>query len=120
MTMNINKKSIVSIASLAVATLGLAASLGAQAATMSPKSLLGDPVSAEQGLRTVEIKPGTKFVNVDHGEIIKFVANGKEFGFNFDDHNHMPFNLQQVAPAGVLDHQVMVYENEGPADLYVR
>src|SRR5882672_1824902 len=54
------------------------------------------------------IGANTRFVNVNHGEIVKFVANGQEFAWDFDG---LPqaFDLKQVAPQGAIDHSVRVY-----------
>ena len=41
--------------------------------------------------------------------VVRFLANGKEFAFNFDGVDTGGFNLQRLAPAGVLDHPVTAY-----------
>src|SRR5258706_13564098 len=63
------------------------------------------PAAAE---RTIVIGANTRFVNVNHGEIVKFVANGQEFTWDFDG---LPqaFDLKQVAPQGAIDHNAPVY-----------
>ena len=91
----------------AVAVLALsAASLSAFALTNADRyGEAATPVDAE---RTIVIGPNTRWVNVNHGEIVKFVANGKEFAWDFDG---LPqaFDLKQVAPQGAIDHSVRVY-----------
>jgi hypothetical protein len=93
--------------SLSIAVLGLVAAMGAHA-ELAP-SLLGDVVSADQAQRTVVITPSTKWVNVAQDETVKFEANGKTFAVDFNGPSTNSFNLQSLAPAGTLDHQVAVY-----------
>src|SRR6266849_211778 len=75
----------------AVAVLALsAASLSAFALTNADR--YGEAATPAAAERTIVIGPNTRWVNVNHGEIVKFVANG-----------------QQVAPQGAIDHNVRVY-----------
>ncbi len=109
------------ISSLFAATLS-AASLSAGAATMRA-DLLGEPAqpaSAERTIvtalagRTIDISGGTKWVNVKHGEVIRFVSNGREFTWYFDGVSQpRPFDMAAIAPAGFLDHVVKVYVSLG-------
>jgi len=91
----------------AVSVLALsAASLSAFALTNADRyGEAASPVAAE---RTIVIGPNTRSVNVNHGEVVKFVANGQEFAWDFDG---LPqaFDLKQVAPQGAIDHNVRVY-----------
>src|SRR5258708_22275463 len=99
-----------------------AASWPADAATMRA-DLLGEPVqpaSAERTIvtalagRTIDISGGTKWVNVKHGEVIRFVSNGREFTWYFDGVSQpRPFDMAAIAPAGFLDHGVRVYVSLG-------
>src|SRR5258707_12557135 len=90
-----------------------AASLPAGAATMRA-DFLGEPaqpasaqrttVTALAG-RTIGITGGTKAVNVNHGEGIRFVSNGREFTWNFDGASQpRPFDMAGIAPAGFSPH----------------
>jgi len=91
----------------AVAVLALsAASLSAFALTNADR--YGEAASPAAAERTIVIGPNTQWVNVNHREIVKFVANGREFTWDFDG---LPqsFDLKQVAPQGALDHSVRVY-----------
>src|SRR5437016_914939 len=91
----------------AVAVLALsAASLSAVALTNA--DLYGEAASPAAAERTIVIGANTRFVNVNHGEIIKFVANGREFAWDFDG-VPQAFDLKQVAPQGALDHNVRVH-----------
>jgi hypothetical protein len=108
------------ISSIFAVTLS-AISLSAGAATRT--DLLGEPaqqptaqstiVTAAYG-RTIDISGGTKWVNVTHGEVVRFVANGREFTWYFDGMSQpKPFDLSEIAPAGFVDHGVKVYVGLG-------
>jgi len=111
---NYMKLLIPSIAALAFS----AASLSAGAA-LKPSDLFGEPArapSAERAIitavpdRTIMITDGTKWVNVNHFEVIRFVSNGREFTWYFDGvAQPRPFDLAQIAPAGFVGHSVTVY-----------
>jgi hypothetical protein len=96
----------------AVASIALSvASLSAFA--MTNADYYGEATSAAAAERTIVVGPTTKNVNVDHGEIVKFVANGQEFVWDFD--GTLPsFNLKQIAPEGAVGQDVTVYI--APAD----
>jgi len=89
---------------LAALTLS-AASLSAAALTFG--DLYGEPAKASAAERTIVVAPGTKFVNVKHGEVVKIVAGDKEFAWAFDG-LLQPFELAKIAPQGTLDHRVRV------------
>jgi membrane protease subunit (stomatin/prohibitin family) len=90
-----------------VAVLALsAASLSAVAMTNADR--YGESASPTAAERTIVIGANTRFVNVNHGEIVKFVANGQEFAWDFDG-VPQTFDLKQVAPQGAIDHNVRVY-----------
>ncbi len=72
--------------------------------------LLGSPATPAAATRTIVVTPTTRWVNVTGGEIVKFVVGDQVFAWNF---NAAPtvndFDLRQVAPPGVFDHQVQAY-----------
>src|SRR5882672_315183 len=112
----ITMKTKLLVSAIAVLTLS-AAALSAGAATMRT-DLLGEPAQASAAVRTLVINGNTKYVNVKHGELIRFVENGREFAWNFDGvAQPQPFDLAQVAPAGILDHSVKVYVQLGDQDV---
>jgi heavy-metal resistance protein CzcE len=90
-----------------IAALTLSA-MSLSAVAMTNADLYGEAASPAVAERTIVIGANTRFVNVNHGEIVKFVANGKEFAWDFDG---LPqsFDLKQVAPQGAIDHNVRVY-----------
>lgn len=78
--------------------------------------LLGDPVP-DNGTQqhTVVITPETTHVNVTGGDVVKFVVGDKSFTWDFDTSgNQMAFDLERIAPAGAVDHKVMVYVARDP------
>ena len=93
--------------------------LSLSAAAAMRTDLLGEPVqpaSAERTIvtalagRTIDITGGTKWVNVNHGEVIRFVSNGREFTWYFDGAAQtQPFDMTEIAPAGFVDQGVKVY-----------
>ena len=105
------------ITSIAALTLS-AATLSAGAA-LKAADLYGEPAQApstERAIisavadRTITIDDKTKWVNVRHYEVIRFVANGREFTWYFDGlAQPRPFDLSELAPAGFVNHQVAVY-----------
>src|SRR5258708_35902683 len=99
-----------------------AASLSAGAATMRA-DLLGEPVQpapAERTIvtalagRTIDISGGTKWINVKHGEVIRFVSNGREFTWYFDGVSQpRPFDMAAIAPAGFPRHRARGFISPG-------
>jgi len=112
---------IPSIAALAFS----AASLSAGAA-LKPSDLFGEPAQApslERAIitavadRIITITDETKWVNVKHFEVIRFVSNGREFAWYFDGvAQPRPFDLAQIAPAGFVGHSVTVYVSPSERD----
>src|SRR5258706_3053859 len=111
------------ISSLFAVTLS-AASLSAGAATMRA-DFLGEPAqpaAAERTMvtavagRTIDVSGGTKWVNVKHGEVIRFVSNGREFTWYFDGVSQpRPFDMAAIGPAGVPHPRVEGFVRAGGA-----
>ena len=95
----------------AVASIALSvASLSAFALTNA--DYYGVAASPEAAKRTIVVGPSTRSVSVDKGEIVKIIANGQEFAWDFD--GTLPsFSLKQIAPQGAIEQNVPVYV--GPA-----
>lgn len=91
------------------------ATLTALAVKPPPLKLLGSAASESAAARTVMISPKTKSVNVVGGETVKFVAGDKTFAWSFDVPDTVTsFDLNRVAPAGMLDHKVRAYVAPNP------
>jgi len=68
----------------------------------------GEATQPAAAVRTIVVGPDTRWVNVDQGEIVKFVVNGQEFAWHFD--GTLPaLNLKQIAPQGAIARDVSVY-----------
>jgi len=87
--------------------LSAAAILVGCAATV-PADLLGEPARVETAQHTMVIDGATRWVNVDEGDVVKFESNGRSFVWLFDGPVGS-FDLNRVAPAGMLDHPVRAY-----------
>ncbi len=100
----------------AVAALILSAASLAAAAAVTESDMLGStaPLSAAQ--RTVVIDSKTKWVTVERGEVVRFEVNGREFAWAFNSMSSS-FDLNRIAPAGILDRDLKVYIWPNPEDL---
>jgi len=92
----------------AFAAAALSAVSLAATAMVTQADMLGYPAQASSVRRTIVINPNTKWVTVERGEVIKFVANGREFAWAFNGMSSS-FDLKRVAPAGALDRDLEVY-----------
>ncbi len=80
-----------------------------------PIALLGDPAPPEAATQTIVITPDTKWVNVTGGDIVKFVVGDKSFAWTFNVARGVGmFELNRVAPPGMLDHRVEAYVAPDP------
>jgi hypothetical protein len=88
------------------------------AATPPPIDLLGDPASPAAADNTITITPDTRYVNVEGGQVVKFDVGGKTFAWNFNGAQTVDsFDLNRVAPPGMLDREVRAYVSPNP--LYI-
>ena len=80
-----------------------------------PSRLLGDADVPADATRTITITPDTKYVNVTWGDVVDFKVNGQDFAYRFDGaETVISFDLERVAPAGMLAHPVMAYVDITP------
>lgn len=78
--------------------------------------LLGDPAALAAASRTVIIGLDTEYVNMTHGDVVKFVVGDKTFAWNFNGPARVSvIDLDKIAPPGTLDHPVKVYIRRDPA-----
>ncbi len=89
-----------------------ATALSSMAAT--DVALLGEVASPSAGVRTVSITAGMKYVNVRGGETIRFNSGGRTFTWTFDG-TIASFDLQRIAPPGLVDHAVIAYVSADPS-----
>ena len=97
------------LSALAIAPIALS-NLTSCANTPRPVKLLGDPAPASAATQTIVITPTTRAVNVTGGDIVNFIVGDKSFAWTFFVAKGVySFDLNQIAPAGILDHQVTAY-----------
>jgi hypothetical protein len=77
--------------------------------------LLGQPAPPSAATYTIPITPGTRWVNVTGGDTVRFVVGDKAFAWNFTVSPIVSsFELNRVAPPGLLDHKVRAYVAPNP------
>lgn len=60
--------------------------------------------------RVIDVKPGTRYVNVKSGETVLFKVANKSFVWTFDATlDHPSFDLAQIAPEGISVQGVRIY-----------
>jgi hypothetical protein len=88
--------------------------LSSMAATVDV-NLLGESVPATSAGRTISITPDTTYVNVQGGQTVNFDVGGKTFTWDFDGPDSVAaFDLNRVAPPGLIDHPVTAYVAPNP------
>jgi len=100
----------------AVAALTLSAASLAVTASVTQADMFGNPAQASATQRTVVIDAKTRWVTVERGDVVRFVANGQEFAWAFNG-LASSFDLNRVAPPGALDRNLKVYVWPNAEDL---
>lgn len=81
------------------------------------KKSLGTAVKTQAVIRSITILPAKKYVNVNQGDVVTFISDGKQFTWLFDTLRPTDdFNLSSIAPAEMITHGVRIYV--GPNPLY--
>lgn len=102
---------IVTSCAAASALILLAAPASAMPVSMTMGMLAGDAAAS----RTIVIKAGTRNVNVDNGETVRFDVDGKSFAYTFNTFgNETAFDLSAIAPGGFAVPAVRVYVAHNP------
>ena len=97
--------SILAAAALATALSGAAYSQE----RIGKDTLLGEPVSADAQVdKVVNVNANTRWVNVVQNENVKFIVGSKTFAWNFQS-PRPSVNLKDIAPAGTVDRNLIVY-----------
>jgi hypothetical protein len=110
-------KSSIKTITLAIALAGGAIAAAPASAAYVPAipgvpGYIGEMAADDAGVtKVITIKPTTKWVNVDQGDVVKFVdeTSGKSFVWNFDTKSWASFNLAAAAPGVLGDRHVEVY-----------
>lgn len=77
--------------------------------------LLGMPAAPAAATQTVTITPSTRWVNVTGNDVVRFVADGREFAWAFNvGPTVRVFDLNRVAPPGLLGRELLVYVDPDP------
>lgn len=93
----------------------LVAVLTGCAAHASYADFYGIAAEPAAAIRTIEITPDTRYVNVEGGETVRFVSGDKEFAWHFLVASAISsFRLDRVAPAGILDQPVEAFVSPDP------
>ncbi|MDM0014814.1 CzcE family metal-binding protein [Variovorax sp. J22P168] len=78
-------------------------------------NLLGQPDDPQQASRTIVITSATKYVNVTGGDVVTFLIGEREFTWHIQAPQGLyTFQLNTIAPSGLLDHPVTVYVAPDP------
>lgn len=77
--------------------------------------LYGQPAPSTGANRTIVITPATKYVNVEGGETVNFIAGDRQFAWSFNVARTVhSFDLNEVAPSGILSRTVRAYVSPDP------
>jgi hypothetical protein len=98
------------VATLTVLSLGLIAG-----SALAKPSLMPTVATPEAADKMVVIKDTTKSVNVFENDTVLFKVGDKQFAIKFDG-NNVYYDLQTLAPPGVLDRKVKVYVAPNPKE----
>jgi len=100
-----------------IATILAAGASGIAAAAEQPRAFLGKaaPVQASAD-KVIVITDATRYVNVTGGQTVRFVVGDRSFTWSFQTGSAhvVPFDLQSIAPQGVLTHHVVAYVADNP------
>lgn len=103
------------ILSRTVVVLMLSAAVLPAIAATDRTDLRGEPAPEAAAHRTIMITPDTRYVNVRGGDTVQFNVGDKTFAWNFDvAPTVVDFDLNDIAPPGVLDHTVTAYVAPDP------
>lgn len=80
-----------------------------------PARLLGNQAPNDLAHRTIVVTPGTSFVSVASGEIVKFMVGEQSVTWHFDGPPGV-FSLEQIVPRSVLSQQVRGQVEPNPLD----
>jgi hypothetical protein len=100
------------LTAMTLASAGTAALAAAQ-----PADFRGSAAPAQAAVdQVIVITDATRHVNVTGGATVRFVIGGRSFSWNFQNGSAhvLPFDLQLIAPQGLLTHRVTTYVSDNP------
>lgn len=86
-------------------------------AATQPVSFLGSAAPAGVAVdQVIEITDSTRHVNVVGGSTVRFVVGEQSFSWSFQNGSAhvIPFDLETIAPKGLLRHPVTAYVSDNP------
>jgi hypothetical protein len=95
----------------------LAAASTAALAAAQPSDFRGGAAPAQaKADQVIVITDATRHVNVTGGTTVRFVVGERSFSWSFQNGSAhvVPFDLQQIAPQGLLNHPVRAYVSDNP------
>jgi hypothetical protein len=100
---------------LTTAILLLGAAMPPFASATDYRYLYGDAAPSSAANYTIVIHPDTPYVNVQGGDTVNFVVGDRQFAWTFNVARTVwAFDLNDVAPPGMLDHTVRAYISPDP------
>jgi len=107
-----NKRLLPLITAMTLAAASTAAMAGAR-----QSDFRGNAAPAQAAVdQVVVITDATRHVNVTGGSTVRFVVGDRSFNWSFQNGSAhvVPFDLQQIAPQGLLTHGVTAYVSDNP------
>jgi len=99
-----------------LALLALSAASLTTTAKVTEADMLGSAAQPSAAQRTIVIDDKTKWITVEHDEVVRFVSNGQESAWTFKGMSSS-FDLDKIAPAGALERTLKVYVWPNARDL---
>jgi hypothetical protein len=102
---------------LTASTLAGAAAGALAAGPAQPASFLGKAAPNQTATdQVIVLTDATRYVNVTGGSTVRFVVGDKSFTWCFQNGSAqvVPFDLEQIAPQGFLNHRVTTYVSDNP------
>jgi hypothetical protein len=94
---------------------GISLALSACTQRTSYIDLYGQSAPPAAAERTIVITPATRYVNVEGGQTVNFVVGDRQFAWSFNVARTVhSFDLNEVAPPGMLNHAVRAYVTPDP------
>lgn len=90
---------------------------GAAGAADQPAAFRGNAAPAQAAAdQVIVITDATRHVNVTGGQTVRFVVGDRAFTWCFQNGTAhvIPFDLQTIAPQGLLNHRVTTYVADNP------
>jgi hypothetical protein len=100
-----------------ITAMTLAAASTAALAGAQQSDLRGNAAPAQAAVdQVIVITNATRHVNVTGGSTVRFVVGDQTFNWSFQNGSAhvVPFDLQQIAPQGLLTHAVTAYVSDNP------